>query len=186
MKSTLIYMKKRQNKGIIQVYTDGAYDWESGVGGYGAVIFMNKGGKNRMRKFSSNPAYVDTTNNRMEIRAILACLKQIDPGYDIDIYTDSTYCELIMKKILDRFTYTPKVNKDLWNKVAKEVKHHRTEGSWINVSWIRGHSGNPFNEMADKLANKGQKALKKVVCDQNFHENKEARKNKKKQKWVKY
>ena len=72
--------KKRQSKGLIQVYTDGAYNWETGIGGYGAVIFMKKEGLNRMKKYSSTISYVDTTNNRMEIRGILAAIKRIDSG----------------------------------------------------------------------------------------------------------
>jgi len=174
--------KKRQSKGLIQVYTDGAYNWETGTGGYGAVIFMRKGGMNKMRKYASTISYVDTTNNRMEIRGILAAIKRIDSGYDIDIYTDSEYCEKIVKKLRKNFRDLPKANKDLWKLVADQLMKHWNGGSYINISWIRGHSGNTFNEMADRLADTGSKRVNKVVCDQKYHEKKAIRELSKKRK----
>ena len=150
-----------KTKGIIQVYTDGSYNQYKGVGGYGAVIFMN----NRMKKFSSAVSYVDTSVHRMEVRAILAVLKRIKPGYSIDIYSDSEYCtEMIRKWHEDRFIHG-KVNRVLWAELFKHMDRHISNGSNIKVSWIRGHAGNTFNEMADELASIGASREKKVVCD---------------------
>ena len=151
----------------IQVYTDGSYDWGREVGGYGAVVFLSVNGVNRMKKYNSTVSYVDTTSNRMEIRAILAAIKTIDPGWHIDLYSDSTYCVNQLNKISTRRnTGSIEANKDLWEQVSSVIKNHRAKGTKFNFSWIRAHAGNPFNEMADKLAYTGANREKKVVCDQ--------------------
>ena len=155
-------MMAAKTKGVIQAYTDGSYNIQSGVGGYGAVIFMNK----RMKKFSSHVSYVDTNIHRMELRAVLAVLKKIGTGYTIDVYSDSTYCVNTLNNIKRDQWYKPGKHKDLWNKVKQEMVRHINNDSKLAFSWVRGHAGNPFNEMADKLANAGAVREKKVVCDQ--------------------
>ena len=160
-------MAKKEKLKSIQVYTDGAYSSHNGIGGYGSVIFMNINGENRMRKFSSTHAYVDTTHNRMELRAILASLKRIRTGpYLIDIYTDSTYCELMVSKLFNFYIGRNYKNMDLLILIKEQIDRHYSYGSRVRVSWIRGHAGNPFNEMADKLAAEGSKKEMKIVCNQ--------------------
>jgi ribonuclease HI len=152
----------KKTKGIIQAYTDGSYNNQAGVGGYGAVIFMNK----RLKKYSSHVSYVDTNVHRMEIRAILAVLRRVEPGYTIDIYSDSTYCVNTLNNIKSSPWYKPGKHKDLWNKIKEQINDHINNDSKLAFSWVRGHAGNPFNEMADKLAQAGAVREKKVVCDQ--------------------
>jgi ribonuclease HI len=153
----------KKTKGIIQAYTDGAYDdYVRKTGGYGAVIYMGK----RLKKFSSTHAYVDTTHNRMEIRAILAVLMKIETGYTIDIYSDSTYCVNMLNRFKSEPYHEPKKNRDLWSKVSKQIRRHKGNGSKLMFTWVRGHSGNQFNEMADSLAQQGAMKEKKMVCDQ--------------------
>ena len=171
-------MNKRKRKGIIQVYTDGCYDLNRNIGGYGAVIFMVHKGENKMRRLSSTSSYIDTTHNRMEIRAVLACLSRIKVGYDIDIYSDSTYCVNTFKKVYSS-RFKPLANEDLWGKIRKLIINHKNGGSHINISWVRGHSGNTFNEIADRLAFKGCNQPGKRICDKNFVENQSKRRKKK-------
>jgi len=160
-------MAKKEKLQAIQVYTDGAADNNAGIGGYGAVIFMNINGENRMRKFSSTYSYVDTTSNRMELRAVLAALTRIKRGpYLIDIYTDSTYCELMVSKLFKHYIGRNYKNMDLLILIKEQIDRHYSYGSRVRVSWIRGHAGNPFNEMADKLAAEGGRREKKKVCSQ--------------------
>lgn len=161
-------MAKKERTQHIQVYTDGAFDWNRKVGGYGAVIFMKVEGVNRMKKYHSASAYVDTTANRMELRAILAALKRITRGpFSIDIYTDSQYCELMVNKLFNHYTNIRSFkNSDLLKAIRKEIIRNQKMGSRITINWVRAHAGNPFNEMADKLANEGLKCEHKKVCQQ--------------------
>jgi len=157
-----------KTKRAIQVYADGSYDWQRKVGGYGAVIFMKANGKNHVKKLVSTVSYVNTTHNRMEVRAVLASLKRINPGHVIDVYTDSKYC-VIMFNNIQKTTYRIRTakNPDLWKQVRDQWIEHVNKGSYITINWIRGHSGNTFNELADRLANKGCNRNKKVKCTEN-------------------
>jgi ribonuclease HI len=146
---------------------------------------MRKGGVNRMRKKSSSISYVDTTPNRMEIRAILAVLVRIDRGYDIDIYSDSEYCVRIVNSLMKRWSNIPKANSDLWKKVSQQLKDHKFKGSHINCSWVRGHSGNTFNEMAHKLADIGANRDETAICDKKYWEKKAERDAKRKTRTIK-
>jgi len=150
----------------IQIYTDGSH-WGN-KGGYGIVmIFKDASGVNHIKKFSEG-SYVDTTSNRMEMRAILHTLIHVKTGFKIDIYSDSEYCVKGMNEWLPNWlldgTLQHRPNPDLWQKMWDELKRHEAAGSKVRFNWIRGHAGNTFNEMADSLAKKGRSSWDPKVC----------------------
>ena len=120
----------------IIIYTDGACLGNPGPGGWGAVIFVNE------EKTFLHGAQENTTNNRMEIMAVVEALRFIPTDADVKIFSDSTYVINTMTKNWKR-----KKNQDLWIMLDNEVAGRNVE--W---QWVRGHSGDLFNEEADKLA----------------------------------
>jgi len=142
----------------IQAYTDGSY--YNDRGGYGAVLIFGK----RIRKFSSPNCWVDTTNNRMEIRAILGVLRRCKTGYRIDIYSDSEYCVKALAGYLSSNPQKLIANLDLWKEIFEQVQRHRMARSLIKINWVRSHAGNTFNEMADELARKSRESRDPKVC----------------------
>ena len=120
----------------IVIYTDGACLGNPGPGGWGAVIFEN-GEKKQLHGAEEN-----TTNNRMEITAVLEALRAIPRNIDVRIFSDSTYVINTMTKNWKR-----KKNQDLWPLLDNEVGARNVE--W---EWVKGHSGDRFNEEADQLA----------------------------------
>ena len=131
-------MEDRKNLGElpIVIYTDGACLGNPGPGGWGAVIFEN-GKKKQLHGAEEN-----TTNNRMEITAVLEALRTIPRNVDVRIFSDSTYVINTMTKNWKR-----KKNQDLWPQLDNEVEARNVE--W---EWVKGHSGDRFNEEADQLA----------------------------------
>lgn len=129
------------------VYTDGAARGNPGRGGYGAIL---KWGEN-IKELSRG--YRHTTNNRMELMAVIAALEATTrEGLKILVYSDSQYVvKAVEQGWLKNWIATNfkggKKNKDLWlhfNELAK--KHH------IRFKWVKGHSENPFNNRCDELA----------------------------------
>lgn len=153
---------------IITVHTDGSCDNSTGIGSYGYVITGKYKGDNLMRKYSSGK-YADTTNNRMELKAIIKCLQSIKPGHKIDIYSDSQYCVNAINQWLENWISSSKLkskqNYDLWMKFVEVRDFHYKKGSFINITWVRGHNGNSLNEMADKLASVGRlSTMQPISC----------------------
>lgn len=136
-------------KDLVEIYTDGACSGNPGRGGYGAVLLY----KEHRKEISGFEA--DTTNNRMELRAAIEALRTLKKSSEVKIYTDSKYVmEGITKWIFGwkkngwkSANKKPIKNIDLWQDLDAEVAKHRT--TWI---WVRGHDGNYFNEVADRLA----------------------------------
>lgn len=134
-----------------EVYTDGACANNQGVGlqlGGWAAVFVDGP--------SLSGRENETTNNRMEMRAVIEALKNTPKGSSIKIYSDSAYViNCFKQKWIDRWekngwitsTKKPVENKDLWLEMRQLEKQRNIE--WIKV---KGHSGNKWNEMADKLA----------------------------------
>tara|TARA_A100001015_G_scaffold292408_1_gene367728 strand:+ start:310 stop:738 length:429 start_codon:yes stop_codon:yes gene_type:complete len=135
-----------------KIYTDGACSGNPGPGGWGAVIFDEE---NNQKNISGNEK--NTTNNRMELLAAIMALKKIKSNSDVVIYTDSIY---VKNGILEWMTKwkkngwknaskKPVKNKDLWIKLDELCK--KSSVSW---KWVKGHSTNKYNNLADELATK--------------------------------
>lgn len=129
------------------MYTDGASRGNPGPGGYGVILFW-KGARKEL-----SCGYRRTTNNRMEIMAVIAGLEALKKqGMEIWIYTDSQYVvkaieEGWLKKWLHTNFKGGKKNKDLWLRYHELAQHQR-----IKMQWVKGHNNNPYNERCDELA----------------------------------
>jgi len=139
----------------VLIYTDGACSGNPGVGGWGAILIS---GQHVKKIFGS---YHDTTNNRMELTAVIESLKILKESCEVDIFTDSKYVhDGITKWIINWKTNNWKKvkNQDLW-KILDDLVYSNNHK--INWHWIKGHNGNEFNEIADKLATGAISDLKK-------------------------
>ena len=132
------------------IYTDGACSGNPGPGGWGAVIFNQD---NNQKNISGKEN--DTTKNRMELMAPIMSLKKIEPNSEITIYTDSTYVKNGITEWKKRWKKNewkgankkPIKNKDLWIKLDNLCKNKK-----IIWKWVKGHSNNKYNNLADELA----------------------------------
>ena len=136
----------------IDIYTDGACRGNPGPGGWGALLVA---GRHEKRMHGGEP---ETTNNRMELTAVIEALNVLKGSRKVRVHTDSTY---VMKGITEWMVNwkqrgwktaakKPVKNKDLWIALDEAVGRH--EVAWY---WVKGHSGHEGNEEADALANKG-------------------------------
>ena len=136
---------------MIKIYTDGSCLENPGNGGWAAIINDN----GNIKKISGSEK--DTTNNRMELMATINALKNMDPKYEIEIYTDSQYVKLgitewINKWVLNNWKTSKKEdvkNKDLWIELYNFNKI--LDVKW---NWVKAHAGNIMNEKVDLLAKK--------------------------------
>ena len=133
-----------------KIYTDGACSGNPGPGGWGAIIFDKD---NNQRNISGNAK--DTTNNRMELMAPIMALKKIKTYSEITIYTDSTYVKNGITEWIKNWKKNgwknankkPIKNKDLWIKLDDLCKDNK-----VIWKWVKGHSDNKYNNLADELA----------------------------------
>ena len=133
----------------IEIYTDGACLGNPGRGGWGAVLLY----KEHRKEIFGNE--MDSTNNSMEMRAVIESLKSLKKPSEITLFTDSKYVmDGITKWIFGwkkngwkSADKKPVKNIDLWQELDAEVARHE-----ITWTWVKGHSGNHFNEIADELA----------------------------------
>ena len=136
----------------IEIYTDGACRGNPGIGGWGAIIQFQDNSK---ELFGGR---AETTNNQMEMQAVIEGLKALKEPCKIILYTDSKY-------VMDGITSwihgwkknnwktahkKPVKNRELWQELDQLVNQHE-----ITWKWVKGHAGIPGNERADELANKG-------------------------------
>ena len=136
----------------IDIYTDGACRGNPGPGGWGALLIY----KDTDRAIYGGE--IDTTNNRMEMTAIIEALKIVKMDCNITLYTDSKYVMDGITKWLSNWkkkgwitsNKKPVKNKDLWQILEESISKHNIE--W---QWVKGHAGIPGNEKADELANQG-------------------------------
>ena len=136
----------------IVIYTDGACSGNPGPGGWGAVLMA---GKHRKELFGGE---AETTNNRMEMMAVIRAAESIKKGSDIEIYTDSKYVMQGMTQWLEGWkqrgwktaSKQPVKNVDLWQRIELALERHQ-----VGWHWVKGHSGVPENECADELARRG-------------------------------
>ncbi len=134
----------------VEIFTDGACSGNPGPGGYGVILRSN----NYSKELSAG--YNNTTNNRMELRAVIAGLQALKEKCNVKIYSDSKYIvDAIQKGWAERWEknnwYRNKnekaLNPDLWRVLLDLLSEHQVE-----FIWVRGHAGHPENERCDKLA----------------------------------
>jgi ribonuclease HI len=137
-------------KNIVYIYTDGACKGNPGPGGWGAILKYGDSVK-EIKGF-----VLETTNNIMELTAVIKALRSLKKSCDIIITTDSNYVKDGITEWIHQWkkkgwkTAGKKSvkNKDLWQQLEAETKRHE-----IKWEWVKGHSGHPENDRADELAN---------------------------------
>ncbi len=135
-----------------EIYTDGACRGNPGPGGWGVLLIANQ---HRRTLHGGDP---ETTNNRMELTAAIEALNALKGGQRVVLHTDSKYVMDGINEWLPNWkkrdwktaSKKPVKNKDLWQALDEAVARHE-----IDWRWVRGHDGNPGNEEADALANRG-------------------------------
>ena len=140
----------------VVMYTDGACSGNPGPGGWGAVLMS---GRHR-KELSGGEG--DTTNNRMELTAVIESLEALKRPCRVRIVTDSQYVKQGITQWIARWRRNgwrtaakqPVKNRDLWERLDAALQRHQVE--W---EWVRGHAGHPENERADQLANKGVQSI---------------------------
>lgn len=139
----------------IEIYTDGACSGNPGNGGWGAVLLYN--GHEKKISGSAN----DTTNNRMELMAVIEGLKAIKNNkLSITVFTDSKYVQNGITSWIHSWKKNgwkgsnkkPVKNVDLWQDLDQVSKKFN-----IDWQWVKGHAGNKYNEIADQLATRAVK-----------------------------
>ena len=129
------------------IYTDGASRGNPGPGGYGTILMAG----NNMKELSNG--YKLTTNNRMELMAVIAGLEALKKeGLKVVVYSDSKYVvDAVEKGWLNNWIATNfkggKKNKDLWLRY-----HHLAKKQFLRFVWVKGHADNPYNNRCDQLA----------------------------------
>jgi len=138
----------------IIIYTDGSSIGNPGPGGYGIVMLSKN--QNYIKEFSEG--YKLTTNNRMELLAVIVALEKIKvKNAEVEIYTDSKYVSDAVEKEWvfnwEKKNFKDKKNQDLWIRFLKIYNLHN-----IKFIWVKGHSNNKYNDRCDKLANNAAKS----------------------------
>ncbi|MDX2011198.1 MAG: ribonuclease HI [Myxococcaceae bacterium] len=144
---------------IVDIFTDGACKGNPGPGGWGAIL---RSGSHEKELFGGEP---DTTNNRMELTAVIRALEALTRPVKVRVHTDSTYVQQGISSWIHGWKRNgwktkakePVKNADLWQALDAIAARHDVE--WL---WVKGHAGHPENERADALANKGIDALRRV------------------------
>lgn len=146
----IIYSQKGQDMKKVDIYTDGACRNNPGRGGWGAILVY----AGREKELSGGEPM--TTNNRMELSAVIAALSALKENCEVTLTTDSQYVvNAIEKGWLDSWRKngwrksdkSPVQNVDLWEKLIGLLDRHK-----VTFVWVRGHNGHPYNERCDVLA----------------------------------
>ncbi|MBV8046270.1 MAG: ribonuclease HI [Paludibacterium sp.] len=141
---------------VVEIYTDGACKGNPGPGGWGALLRYN----GKEKELFGGAA--DTTNNRMELQAVIAGLQALNRPCRVVVYTDSQYVKNGISEWIHNWkkrgwktaSKEPVKNADLWQQLDQCREMHEVE--W---RWVKGHAGHEFNERADQLANRGVASL---------------------------
>lgn len=136
----------------IEIYTDGACSGNPGPGGWGALL---RSGKHEKEICGGE---FETTNNRMEMMAVIKALRLLKKPSAVDLFTDSKYVMQGITEWMDGWkakgwktaAKKPVKNKDLWQEIDALVQKHD-----VSFHWVKGHAGHPENERADELARQG-------------------------------
>lgn len=134
----------------VVIHTDGACRGNPGPGGWGAVL------ETRDQSKTLNGYAPETTNNRMELTAVIESLRALKRPCRVELVTDSKYVMQGITQWMDNWKRNgwrtaarkPVKNADLWRRLDDEVQRHD-----VDWRWVKGHSGNAGNELADLLAN---------------------------------
>lgn len=144
----------------VEIYTDGACSGNPGAGGWGAILRYGSVEK----ELSGGES--DTTNNRMELTAVIEALKALKKPCNIVLYTDSRYVMDGVNEWMPNWKLngwrtsnkkSPVKNVDLWQILESLIEKHKIK--WV---WVKGHNGHPENERVDKLA---REQAKSRVCE---------------------
>ena len=143
-------------KGAVTIYTDGACKGNPGPGGWGALLVA---GDSEKELFGGEAL---TTNNRMELLAVIRALESLRRDCDVELFTDSQYVKLGIERWIHGWKRNgwktsdrkPVKNAELWRELDAVAQRHR-----IRWHWVRGHVGHAGNERADALANRGVESL---------------------------
>lgn len=141
---------------VVEIWTDGACKGNPGPGGWGALL---RYGHHERELFGGAPA---TTNNQMELTAVIEALAALTRSCSVTLHVDSTYVMNGITRWVAGWKRNgwrtadkkPVKNKDLWTALDAQVARHTVR--WV---WVRGHAGDPGNERADLLANRGVPAV---------------------------
>lgn len=148
-------MSKQHSEKHVIIYTDGACSGNPGPGGYGVVMIYNNHRKELSAGFSN------TTNNRMEMTAVIKALEALKMKCNVTIYSDSKYLiDAVEKGWARRWKANgwmrnkkeKALNPDLWEKLLSLLDQHN-----VKFEWVKGHAGNPENERCDFLATEAAK-----------------------------
>ena len=147
-------MTDTPTEATVEIYTDGACKGNPGPGGWGCILRFK--GTEKELYGGENP----TTNNRMEMMAVLSGLNALTRPCAVAVYTDSEYVKKGMTEWLRGWKARgwktadkkPVKNDDLWKALDEAAGRHR-----VTWHWVRGHNGHPENERADELARRGSK-----------------------------
>lgn len=142
----------------VEIFTDGACKGNPGPGGWGALLRF---GSKEKEMFGGEP---NTTNNRMELQAVIQALNALTRQCEVKVTTDSQYVKNGITQWLAGWKRNgwktaarkPVKNVDLWQQLDESVQNHR-----VTWHWVKGHSGHRENEIADALANRGIESLKR-------------------------
>ena len=129
----------------VTIYTDGACSGNPGPGGWGAVLMY---GQHKKEISGGDPA---TTNNRMELTAVIAALSLLKEPCAVDLYSDSKYVIDALEKGWAwgwvKSDKKPALNPDLWEELLRLTQIHK-----LTYHWVKGHASNPYNNRCDELA----------------------------------
>lgn len=134
----------------VEIYTDGACKGNPGPGGYGCVLLY------RQHRLELSGGFRQTTNNRMEILAVIKALEVLKEPCEIDLYSDSRYVvDAVNQNWLKNWQRngwrksdkSDVLNRDLWERLSRLMPKHQ-----IHFHWIKGHASNPCNDHCDQLA----------------------------------
>lgn len=147
-----------ENLKKVTIYTDGACSGNPGPGGYGAVLIYN----GKEKEISGGDK--NTTNNKMEMLAVIKALELLKERCDVEVYSDSAY---VVNSINNKWVYSWKKNNwiksdktkakniDLWEELLRLISYHN-----VNFIKVKGHADNEFNNRCDKLAVAASKSIK--------------------------
>ena len=144
---------------VVDIYTDGACKGNPGPGGWGVILSFNESKKELYGGAAA------TTNNRMELTAVIEGLGALKRRSQVRVFTDSQYVQKGISEWIHSWKRRgwktadkkPVKNEDLWRRLDEAAQQHEVE--W---HWVKGHAGHPENERADALANQGIETIEEV------------------------